>query len=223
MLYRPIVDDIQSALKQIIDDADITPAQIVYWMHVGGDRLKPQHLSKSRDNIYVSPFVCDVIKDGIDKYSVMPSPIYDLANDGGVSYVTYTRDFAVGNRNPMHSIPVTMTRIESARRLYYRDEERPSATNPYAYLLNNRIYFLGVENIPITQVQLGIFTTFDPITSVNLDSEFRFPAHLLPILKQEILNMGRMVLMTPENLRNDGNAAVENVPTQKQTGPITNE
>lgn len=220
MNYREVVDDILSGLKQLIDDSDITRAQVVYWMHMSGNRFKQQHLNKTKDNQYLNYFSnIDVVGNGFDKHLLIPAPIYDLANEGAIGFISYNATYTQGTRDVKTAIQFTPTRVESMRRLYYRDEERPTPSNPYYYLLDNHVRFLGVENIMMTGVQAGIFTGFNPITSVNLDDEFRFPLHLIPLLKQEIINMGRLVMLTPDNLTNDGEA-VTDIPSQKQTGPI---
>ena len=54
--------------------------------------------------------------------------------------------------------PVKFTRTSPTKmqRLYFRDEETPSPDNPYFYRLNDRIYLLGVEQINITEVEVGL-------------------------------------------------------------------
>ena len=98
----------------------------------------------------------------------------------------------------------------------YREEEEPSSTNPYFYRIGNKIPFLGVEDVPITTVEVGLFTSID-VTDVNLDIDqaFDFPNDLIPVLKRQVLDMGIWVLNVPSDLRNDGADTQPEVPQKK--------
>ena len=110
----------------------------------------------------------------------------------------------------------TRTSPSKAARLYFREDEKPLPSNPYFYRVGDRLYFLGTETLNLSSVELGLKTSFDP-TDVNMDidQDFEFPQDLLPLLKRQILDMGRFVLQVPEDLLNDGSGQVKPLPTQK--------
>ena len=65
-----------------------------------------------------------------------------------------------------------------------------------------------------------MYTTFKPITDPDLDMDqvFDFPEETLIILKRQVLDLGRFLLMMPQERINDG-ATIQSkqVPTNKIT------
>ena len=218
---RHIVYDILNDLKQIYDDADLTPFKVFYWVCIHADRLKKQHMDKIDSGAYVSPFTLAVTVEPSNgrNYFVLPSAIYDFDKDGGVDYITYSPDIDLSLPG-FSGVKFTRTTPSKARRLYFREEETPSPSNPYFYRLSDRIYLLGVEQINITEVEAGLKLSFNPVDpTLDIDDEFQFPSDLLPLLKRQILDMGRFVLQIPSDKINDGagfDARVQQqVPNQK--------
>lgn len=204
---RYVVYDILGDLKQIYKDAEITPFKVAYWVLVHADRLKKLHIEKRDSGAYVVPsFAISVSVDSTNgrNYFEIPGNLYDFDKDRAVEYITYPPGF--DSDNPMFAgVVFTRVNIAEIRRLYYRDEERPSAVNPYFYRLQDRIYLLGVEQINLTFVEAGLMMTFSPsATDLTLDQVFDFPQDLIPILKRQILDMGRFAMMVPEDLKDDG-------------------
>ena len=216
--YRHIVYDILGDLKQIYDDAQLTPFKVFFWVLVHADRLKRQHLIKIDSGAYVKPFDLTVYVEPNNgrNYFTLPGSVYDIDKDGAISYITYKPDIDV-SLPVLASVKFTRTSPTKMQRLYFRDEETPSPDNPYFYRLNDRIYLLGVEQINITEVEVGLILSFDPVASgLTLDDEFEFPLDLIPTLKRQILDMGRFVLNIPVDNINDGAAFdSKEMPTQK--------
>jgi len=52
--------------------------------------------------------------------------------------------------------------------------------------------------------------------SLDIDQPFEFPQELLPVLKRQILDLGRFILQIPNDLINDGTGLQsKQIPTQK--------
>jgi hypothetical protein len=216
---RFVLYDLLNDLKQTVDDSQLTPFRIYYWMCIVGDKLKRQHIQKYDSGAYVTRF--DNIPVEVDpvtgrNYFVLPASIYDSDQDGAIDYVIYPPDidlslptFASGN--------FVRTSVVKAQRLYFRDDERPSPANPYFYRQGDRVYLLGVEEINLTKIEAGLKVSFGPADlTVDIDQPWDFPVHLLSILKREIMDLGRFVLMVPQDLENDGkNFDTKAMPTQK--------
>ena len=79
----------------------------------------------------------------------------------------------------------------------------PSPANPYFYRSKDTVYFLGVDRISLPNVEIGLFSTFDPTTPPDLDEEFNFPQELIPVLQRQVLDIGRFVLQIPMERTND--------------------
>jgi hypothetical protein len=216
---RMVVYDILGDLKQVYSSAELTPFKVYYWTLVFADRLRKQHIEKIDSGAFVYRFDnIPVLVDSITgrNYFELPAAIYDFDKDDGIDYIIYppTMDlslpmFASGN--------FVRTTVAKAQRLYFREDERPSPANPYYYRQNKYIYLLGVEEINLRFVEAGLKTTLDPASlTTDIDAPFDFPSDLIPVLKRQLLDIGRFVLQIPADLVNDG-AAFEskNFPQQK--------
>lgn len=216
--YRHIVYDILGDLKQIYDDASLTPYKVFFWVLVHADRLKKQHLVKIDSGAYVKVFDLPVYVEPFNgrNYFILPGSIYDIDKDGAISYITYKPDIDV-SLPALASVKFTRTSPTKLQRLFFREEETPAPSNPYFYRLNDRIYLLGVEQINITGIEVGLILSFDPAASgLTLDDEFEFPPDLIPTLKRQILDMGRFVLNIPvDNINNGAEWDSKEMPTQK--------
>lgn len=226
---RYVVYDLLGDLKQIYDDADLSPFKVAYWVMTFADRLRKQHIEKRHSGAYLTRFDnVPVLTDTVNgrHYCVLPAAVYDFDEDKGIDYITYTDEWYLGFSTTIAPdfIPeftnVTFTRTspsESAR-LYFRADETPSPENPYFYRQGDRLYFLGTESLDgFSSVELGLMTTLDPTNvSLDIDQPFEFPSDLLPLLKRQILDLGRFILMIPGDLKNDGTGLQsQQMPTQK--------
>ena len=215
---RYVVDDIAKDLKQVFDDKIIERSQIAYWVLLVGNRLKSQHIAKVDSGAYVHAFsgipleIAVVGSNPNDipgrKRIVLPEAIYDYDKDGGVVYISYWDEEAVSTeciQPPEFTNRIfTRTKPIETERLYMNKYERPSPRDPYFYRLGKYIYFLGIEKVDVQTVEIGIYSTFDPLTDIDLDAEFEFPEELLLILKRQVLDLGRFALKIPEDRKNDG-------------------
>jgi hypothetical protein len=215
---RYVVDDIAKDLKQVFDDKIIEKSQIAYWVLLVGNRLKSQHIAKNDSGAYVHAFSgipLEIAVTGSNpndipgrKRIVLPEAIYDYDKDGGIQYISYWDEEAVTtdcieapeftNRTFIRTTPI------ETERLYMDKYERPSPRNPYYFRQGEFIYFLGIEKVDVQTVEIGIFSTFDPLTDIDLDAKFEFPEELLLILKRQVLDLGRFALKIPEDRKNDG-------------------
>jgi hypothetical protein len=216
---RFVVYDLLNDLKQIYDDAALTPFKVYYWTLIHADRLRKLHIEKIDSGAYVYRF--DNVVVSVDpvtgrNYFELPAAIYDFDKDDGIDYITYPPIYDLSL--PMFaSTTFTRTTPGKAARLYFREEERPSPSNVYFYRQNKYIYLLGVEEINLNAIEVGLKTSLAPAAlDTDIDAAFDFPQDLIPVLKRQILDMGRFVMQIPADLINDGNVFdSKNMPTQK--------
>jgi hypothetical protein len=225
---RQVVYDLMGDFKQLYADAEFTPYKILYWVLVHADRLRKEHILKIDSGAYTYPFIVNVLVDPINgrNYFELPAAIYDMDGDEGVDYICY--DPAIDMDLPTFaSNTFNRTTPERAVRLYFRDEETPSPSNPYFYRLNSRIYLLGTEQINLTSLEVGLKTTLNPNdVDMDIDQPFDFPQDLIPLLKRQVLDLGRFVLQIPRDLTNEGiPISNKGMPAQKlvSVDPQTNE
>jgi hypothetical protein len=215
---RMVVFSLLSDLKQVYANADITPFKVFYWVMTVADQLRSQHIAKDNGGAFTERFIVDVLVDPVSgrNYFELPKAIYDYKDDGGIDYMSYAPE--VDLSLPAWSSSVfTHTTVGAAMRLYFRDEERPQPSNPYYYRTGSRVYLLGVEEINLKNVEVGLKTSLGPADlTIDIDTPLDLPSHLLPILEKRILDLGRFVMMVPTDKLNDGSGwEQKNMPTQK--------
>jgi len=226
-LLRHIVDDIAQDLKQISDDKDVIKSQIAFWVILIGNRLRSQHIGKRDSGAFLSTFdnipiqtvnVSSENEIKNRKFFILPNSIYDYDLDGGIEYISYSIDFeAPGCPPPFTNTQFSRTSPSKSRALYFSKYEEPKPSNPYFYRVHDHIYLLGIECVDIKSVEIGLYTTLDPITRIDLDDEFDFPDELLITLKRQVLDLGRWALMMPQERVNDGSDSntAQGIPTNK--------
>jgi len=225
---RYIVDDIAVDLRQVLDDKIVQDAQIAHWVILVGNRLRAQHIGKRDsgaflhifDNIKVNTVAQSSLPNEIKnrKFITLPECIYDYDKDGGVEYISYSLEEDMpGCPPPFTNTTFDRTTPSKTERLYYSKYESPNPSRPYFYRAGNYIYFLGIECVDIKSVEIGIYSTLNPVDKVDLDEPFDFPEELLIVLKRQVLDLGRWALMIPQEKINDGNDDTKpgSVPTNK--------
>ena len=218
---RYIVYDILRDFKQNNAGAEISEYQLTYWVIVHADRLKKQHIQKIDSGQFLNVFDVNIeVNNDLSsslsgrKYITLPQSIYDFDLDKGISYITFDQDG--GDLPEFSTITFGRTTPGEAKRLYFREEEEPSATNPYFYRIGNLIYFLGIEDESVDSVEVGLYTAFDPTSSsLDIDQPFDFPQDLIPILKRQILDLGSWAMMVPKDMVNDGQSNQGQIPSKK--------
>lgn len=228
---RYVVDDISKDLEQVFSSKSIQKSQVAFWVLMVANRLKSQHIAKIDSGAYVHVFTdipVDIEAVGANPNNIagrkrieLPEAIYDYDKDGGIEYIAYwDRDnVSLDCPEPPEFTNRTFTRTtpKESERLYYDKYEKPSPKNPYFYRLGKYVYFLGIEKVDVDTVEIGIYSTLDPMTEIDLDAEFEFPEELLLILKRQVLDLGRFALKMPEDRNNDGvdDTNAKNVSDQK--------
>lgn len=227
---RTVVDDLAKDFKLITDDKNIQKTQIAHWCIMLGNRFLSQHIAKRDSGAYLNIFgdvsilvSQEIINPNVlknRKYIELPTNIFDFDKDGGVEYITFYMDSQeVGCPAPYTWVTFTRTSPSEIQRLYFSEDEKPSPKNPYWYRAGNNIYLLGIECVNPKKIELGIYSTLQPITSasIDLDGPFNFPEETLIILKRQVLDLGRFVMMIPEERTNDGADVKINqgIPTSK--------
>lgn len=211
--YRYVAHDIAHDLKQLYDEAQINLASIVYWMHIVGDFYKRQRIDRYDAYQYLN-VLSDVIPtvSGGKSFLTLPS-FYDLLYDKGINYIEVVSGTAIDRFSR-----ITVSQLGRIRK---SKEEVPSITNRCFYVEGHKLYLMPTLT-NTDKVTVGLYTSFDTTAVISLDDEFVFPQDMIPRLKADLLNMGRLVLSMPDNALNDGTANPSqrpSLPTQQVTAP----
>ncbi len=229
---RTVVDDLIKDFKQHFDDKQIQKTQIAHWIIMLGNRLLSQHIAKRDSGAFLSIYPNVPIEVAAEnsapnivkgrKHIVLPTCIFDYDKDGGVEYISYYMDTQEPNCPPPFTRQTfTRTTPSDVHRLYMTDYEKPDPKQPYWYRAGNIIYLLGIECVNPKAIEIGIYSTLKPITDpdIDLDMPFPFPEELLIQLTRQVIDLGRFVMVMPEDRINDGidSDVQRNVPLNKIT------
>jgi hypothetical protein len=223
---RTVVDDLMLDFRQIFDDKRLQKTQIAHWVIMIGNRLLMQHIGKRDSGQYLHiyagvPILVSQTTQNPNivakrKYIELPANIFDFDKDGGVEYIAFYDEDECGN-----PIQKTFSRTTPGdlRRMMNSTYEKPER-NPVWYRAGDNIFLVGIECINPEFVEIGIYSTIKPVTDAetDLDKPFRFPEELLIQLKRQVLDLGRFVMMIPDERTNDG---ADSAPLQNNIGKIT--
>ena len=219
-VIRHIVDDIAVTLKQTFDDKTVQRSQIMYWVLLIGNTLKAQHIKKRSSGAFLStytniPLLTSSVSSNKNlvknrKYFELPMTIYDFDRDRGIDYIAYESLGGPGCPPQFTHQTFTRTTPKESERLYYSKYEAPSPKRPYFYRTGNYIYTLGLENVNITKLELGLYTALDPLLTIDIDQYYDFPDELMTTLRRNVLDLARYSWVFPQERVNDG----EDVSTQ---------
>lgn len=214
MKYRFVVNDLEKSLQQTFDDAEVSQVQILYWIQVIANRLRSDYYKIKGDDTYISTFApVSVNTDSQgNKYFDLPTQILDLKNDAGIVFISYNFETCCCGGDPKAQVQFSRTTVSKLPTLYMEPYTVPSAKNPFFYRIGdrvngvsvNRVYLLGFECTNIKDVQIGILASMNPTTVCDLDDELPIPDELVHELITEVLQLGRFVMLVPEERLNDG-------------------
>lgn len=222
MTYRYVCYDIEKALKQSFDDADITLSHILYWVQVVANKLRSDSYKVNKEDPYISTFrpVNVLTETGTNrKYIDLPVPILNLKFDAGVRWITYNFETNCCDGDPLSQIQFDRTTPSALRNLYGDPYTTPSPKTPFffriAHKVNNvsvnRLYLLGLECVDVETVEIGVLTSLNPKDVCNLDDEIPLSDDLVHTLITEVLKLGRFMIMIPEERINDGDDQAKGV------------
>jgi hypothetical protein len=215
---RQVVYDVLRSVRENHPQANVTPAQVAYWTILQADRLRKLFIGEvdSGRFIVTYPSIDALVEATTGRnYCVIPASIYDMNNDDGVAYLSYTAQLDP-NDPTFTSVQFTRTTQAESRRLYLSEDERPSPSNPYFYRSAANLYFLGCESLNLTKVEAGLRTNllaYD--TTLDLDTVLDIPQELIPQLRAELVNMGLFITKLPQDYQAEIKENAINIVTKK--------
>ena len=214
MTYRYVVYDLQKSFSASFDDADFTFNQILYWVLTVANRLRVQQNAITNSDLFTSTFSSvPVLTDASGKkYIDLPTQIMDLQNNGAIVYITYNIESCKCDGPMFAQRWFQGVNLGSVQHLYMDEYTKPSLDSPYYYRIGhqidgvgvNRLYLLGIECAEILDVEIAIKSTLDPKMICNLDDNISLPDELIQELMMQVLQLGRYVMLVPDEIVNDG-------------------
>lgn len=214
MTYRYVIHDLQKSFNAAFDDADFTLNQILYWVMVVANRMRVQQTLVTNTDLFTSTFSSVEVKTDSKgrKYIDLPVQIMDLPNNSGVVYITYNEETCKCEGPSFAQVFFQGINLGGVQHLYLDEYTKPSAKNPYFYRIGdhidgvkvNRIYLLGLECVPVSDIEIAVKATLDPKTLCNVDEDIPLPEEMIQELMMQVLQLGRFVMMMPQESVNDG-------------------
>lgn len=217
------VDEIRTTIKQTFDDKDVSRAQVAYWVMTVANKLLGQHGLKRESGAFLSVFIVPVITAVQTllpniikgrKYIELPKNIFDWDRDDGIEYMAYYDPDE--NCEPDYQ-KKTMTRVSPIEIQWLKANKHtePSPANSYFWRTGEQIHLVGIERVPVNEIEIGLYVTIDPLTKMDLEAPFMFPGELLSQLKREVTDLARYSFLFPEDQDNDGASDDPNRPIPK--------
>lgn len=212
--YRNLAYDLEKSLKKNFDDSDLTFSQIVYWIIVIANKLRTQQYQLTNTDLFTSTYSSIPVQ--LDnkgrKYIDLPHQIIDLPNQRGVKYIAYTFGDSDCDGPSFAQTFFQPTFTGQVQHLYLDEYTKPNPKNPYFYRIGqdhngvsiDRLYLLGIEKVEVEDLEVATLSTLDPKTIVNLDDEVPLPDELVIDLMAQVLQLGKMILMIPDERVNQG-------------------
>ncbi len=219
MTYRYVVYDLQKSFNSTFDDADFTFNQILYWVMVIANKLRVQQTLATNTDLFTSTFdsVAVLTDSKGRKYIDLPVQIMDLPNNAGIVYITYNEETCNCEGPAFAQVRFQGTNVGAIRTLYMDEYTKPTSTNPYFYRIGhnidgspvNRIYLLGIECVPVNDVEIAVKSSLDPKVLCDIDSEIPLPDEMIGDLIMQVLQLGRFIMLMPKEVTNEGEDEAE--------------
>lgn len=208
LTYRYAVSDLKLSLKIITKDAEISTESVIFWVMTCQNFIRQRHLKVSATGSYLSEYYgtnsLPVETDTIKKWINLPVGIYDLDNEKAIDYLILNTPGVPFSKCPR----CTQTDANIIDLLHWNPYEKPSPSNPYFYRVGNQIFILGIENVAVPTVSLGVYGALDPRPIfLNPDSPLGINDEEYPQLKEMVMNLGRFVMVVPSNRTEQGDDA----------------
>lgn len=199
------IDETLTTIKQTFDDKDVSRAQVAYCYIIVANDLLSKHISKRDSGAFLTVFDSIPLTKENDRKSIeLPGLIFDYDKDGAVEYLAYTSDGGTNCPPRFTKIPFTRTSPSESQWLYLHPATTPSPKLPYYYRIGSKLFTLGLESVPITELEIGIYMTIDPLQEIDIDKPFEFPQELLKTLKMQVIDLIRYNWFFPKDVANTG-------------------
>lgn len=213
---RDLLEDVKATLGLGIDDAEWDDGSIIYNIGVAYDKIKGQDLKRgsrsgesASDMTDVSTFLVPLLTDTTynRRYFQMPGPAFDVPVNGGIEYLAYYRPDIPPNCPPeVARVQYQATTWRELALLYADPLQKPSPERPRFIRAPNQTWVFG-QSPQVTQVELGLYLSFSPLDSIDLDAQLNLPVHRVFDLRRMVLAQGNWLMLQPqERLLNDGRA-----------------
>jgi hypothetical protein len=214
MTYRYVIYDLDKSFNASFDDADFTLNQIMYWVMVVANRMRLQQTAVTDTDLFTSTFSNVPVLTDIKgrKYIDLPAQVIDLPNNAGIVYITYNEETCTCEGPIFAQVSFHGIGVANVQHLYLDEYTKPTAQNPYYYRIGdrvdgvkvNRIYLLGIECVPVVDLEIAIKATLDPSQVCNLDDDIPLPDEMIQDLMMQVLQLGRFIMLMPKENINDG-------------------
>jgi len=208
-----IIDEIRTTIKQTFDDKVVSRAQVAYWTIIVANQLLGQHIAKRSSGAFLSVYTVPILTATETKlpniikgrkYIELPSAIFDYDMDSGVQYMAYY-DPDESCKPQYRRKTILRTTPTEVQWLELNKHTKPSAQSPYFWRSGDIFPIVGIEGVPVKEIEVGIYQTIDPLEKIDINAPFPFPAELLQQLKRLVTDLARFSFLFKGDRDNTGN------------------
>ncbi|HHT9135890.1 MAG TPA: hypothetical protein ACFYEK_01455 [Candidatus Wunengus sp. YC60] len=196
-----------TTIKQTFADRSVSLAQVAYAYIVVGNKMLGQHIIKRDSGAFLTQFPdVPILLDAQTqrKYIELPGLIFDFDKDDGIEYMAYESTGSKYELPRFSRVKILRTTPAQSEWLMLHPNTAPSPKDPYFYRVNDRIYFLGIEKVPINFIEMGLYLTINPLQKIDIDAPFPFPSELLSDLKRQVMDLIRYSWFFKSDRKNTG-------------------
>lgn len=204
--YQYLVNSVLESLKESRDDADLKRDVVVFWTQVEVNRLRGERFTKRhlQSGQYLAHFYgVSVTYDGVRKYVDMPSGIIDVENDNGIHLVTYHLSDYEFCDYP-YDVPFEKTSPAKIWSLLATPIRKPNPKLPFMARENSRLFFYGIDNISVTNVDMWLYTTVDTTHKLDLTESVELSDEQISVLLARVYNLAKFAALMPNDKSNTG-------------------
>lgn len=233
--YAHLVDSSADMLKQVFSDYTISDLHLLFWVQSAVNTLKQRILEGGKiTGSYLQIFTqVPITLKNVEgnnyltkqKYLILPANIFDLTNDRAIDWMCYYPPQV----KPLQSLKPKPIFFERSTFRYVNELRenstfgKPSASQPYFARKNELLYLYGIEEVAITTVDMGLYTSIkSSVLEVDLDDEVLLNDEEVAAVLRYVMQLGRFSLSIPQDRAQnaaDDRDAIPLKPTQTETQP----
>lgn len=225
--YRYLCYSLQESLKQVFTDQQITLEMMIFWVKCAVNKVKAKRMngrgydSSSYLTIFTDvPTITQATDTGNiiagEKYFTLPANILDGNLDRAIDWIAYKAPGSDGIGNYQFFERTTFTKLYMMK---FNPYMNPTPGHPYFVRENINVYLIGIKDLPIQVVSMGLFTSESPyIGDMNLDDEILLNDEEVIDVINTVVMIGRFVLLIPKERIQEG-SDTRDVPAYKQYSP----
>ena len=188
--YRYVIQDVLLTFSETFNDRKISTEQCAYWVILVANRLMATAFKNGvRSGAYLNIYEnVPITKGGGDNFMPdiprieLPADIFNLDMDDAIEYIAF---FATPQcPNVWGRVLFDRSTFWDIKGMESNPYEIASPSNPYFVRSADLIYLFGINQLPISTVEVGLYTTIKPSLAAPFDLD-----NVIPLEDEDLLQL----------------------------------